>query len=118
MLEDERWCFRLRVSYHIQQSNDVRLAAQMFQDLDDALAVVRDVHALEDFRVLAPADLPHHLVVLLLAPARRQALVVPVLAGPPRVGVGVDAGAAQAVLHGWLSLGGCRLGGARRAAGA
>ena len=68
VLEDQRGRLALRVAHHVQQGHHVGPARQVLQDLDlaldlllldrlqhldDALLVVDDVDALEDFRVLA-----------------------------------------------------------------
>ena len=77
---------------HVLQDLDLPfdlLLLDGLQYFDDALGVVGDVHALEDFRVLAPADLAHDLVVVLGPPGDGESLVVPVFARPVNVYVGV-----------------------------
>ncbi len=70
VLEDERWCLALRIAHDIEQSDDVRAAREVLEDFDlaldllfldrlenfdDALLIIDDVDALEDFGVLSSA---------------------------------------------------------------
>ena len=70
ILEDEGWGFALRVSYDVEQGDDVGAAGEILENLDlaldlllldrlehldDAFLVVDDIDAFEDFRVFASA---------------------------------------------------------------
>ena len=72
-------CFALTISHDVQESNNVRSARQVLQDLDlslylllldgledldDAFLVVGNVDAFEDFRVLSPAYMSYQHLAL------------------------------------------------------
>lgn len=44
------------------------LLLDWFEDFDDAFVVVGDVDSLKDFRVLAPSNLPHNLIIIRVSP--------------------------------------------------
>jgi len=90
VLVDQARRLRRVVSSHVAEFHDVRAAEESYQDLDfpvdflhpdrfedlnDYFLVVQLVVALENFRVLAPAQLLHNLVDVLVSPLDGQLLV-------------------------------------------
>mmetsp|Transcript_87004 Transcript_87004/g.193546 ORF Transcript_87004/g.193546 Transcript_87004/m.193546 type:complete len:309 (+) Transcript_87004:276-1202(+) len=106
ILEDQTRRLRRWVPDDVQQSDNVRTTAQVLEDpdlpldllclhrledLDDTPVPCGDVHALEYLAVLATADLPDDLIVILRPPTDREVVVVPVLAWPFHIYVMVEA---------------------------
>lgn len=56
--------------FGVQSMTSNLLFLHRLQDLDDALLIVNDVDAFKDFTVLASANLPDHLIVILISGER------------------------------------------------
>lgn len=104
VLKDERGRLALRIANDVQQLDNVGTAAHVlkdlnlalnlllldwFEDLDNALGVVDDVHALKDLAVFSAANLPNDFVLFLIAPVNREGFVVPIVTRTVDVNVGV-----------------------------
>merc|ERR1719495_1235940 len=106
MFEYQGWGSADRILDYSMQRDDVGSSPQVLQYLDlpldllllhwfqrlhHTLLVVVDVDRLEHLRVFTPSQLPHKLIVILVAPLHHMSLIVPVFPWSVRIHICVHA---------------------------